>query len=93
MRINKEQLDTIQTEIYRFDENAQIYLFGSRTDDKAKGGDIDLLIVSKEIDFADKIKISAQLFIKLGEQKIDLVLVADQTSAFAQVAIDGGILL
>ena len=39
----------------------QIYLFGSRLDDSKKGGDIDLFIVSKDIDYEKKLKIRAKL--------------------------------
>lgn len=68
-------------------------MFGSRVDDNAKGGDIDLLVISTRIDFAIKIKILAQFMIKLGEQKIDLVQVKNKEKAFTQVVISDGILL
>lgn len=93
MRLTSEQLAVITAEIYQYDANAQIYLFGSRVDDNARGGDIDLLVVSTTIDFAIKLKVLAQLMIKLGEQKIDLVQVKNKDKAFAQIAISEGILL
>ncbi|MFT4929780.1 MAG: putative nucleotidyltransferase [Phenylobacterium sp.] len=93
MRLSSHQLETITAQIYRYDSNAEIYLFGSRVDDNAKGGDIDLLVVSTIIDFAIKIKILAQLMIKLGEQKIDLVQVNNKDKVFTQIAISEGVLL
>ena len=93
MRLSKKQQNVIKSEILAFDSAAQTYLFGSRADDRASGGDIDLLVVSQKIDFATKLKILAQMMIKLGEQKIDLVIVSDTGNAFAQVVIDEGILL
>ena len=60
-----------------FGENVVVYLFGSRTDDDAKGGDIDLFV---ETQLGKKQAVSAQLqFLvsmqkSLGEQKIDVVV-------------------
>lgn len=56
------------------DPDAEIYLHGSRVDDSLKGGDIDILIISNQIDFSKKISILSQIKGKLGEQKIDLVI-------------------
>ncbi|MEK6775167.1 MAG: nucleotidyltransferase domain-containing protein [Bdellovibrionota bacterium] len=53
-------------------------LFGSRTDDMKKGGDIDLLLVVDpiylKISRIAKYKILDQLYQELGEQKIDIVI-------------------
>jgi predicted nucleotidyltransferase len=53
----------------------EIKLFGSRTEDSKRGGDIDLLISSsRPIDIADsKRKLVIKLENYLGEQKFDLV--------------------
>ena len=55
---------------------AQVWLFGSRCDDKARGGDIDLYIETPPVDnlFQRKISLRLQLEDFLGEQKIDLVI-------------------
>lgn len=58
-------------------DRVQIYLFGSRTKESLKGGDIDLLIVfsdieSKKIFTNKKFKILASIYREIGEQKIDL---------------------
>lgn len=50
MRLATEEHSAISETIRRTDREAQIYLFGSRVDDTAKGGDIDLLVLSKNID-------------------------------------------
>ena len=74
-------------------------LFGSRTDDALKGGDIDLLLrVSKKI--LEKIKklkldISREIKNRIGEQKID-ILIIDQDppkDAFHRLAIEHAIIL
>src|SRR6266581_1481764 len=42
MRLGVDEAKAIREEIQRSDPTAEIYLFGSRTDDAARGGDIDL---------------------------------------------------
>ena len=49
MRLTEAERNSIRTIIFHLDPEAQIYLFGSRTDDKKRGGDIDLLILSAKI--------------------------------------------
>lgn len=93
MRLSQKQRTIIKTEILKRDEDAEIYLFGSRVDDEAKGGGIDLLVISTKIDFGVKLKILAQLMIKLGEKKIDLLLENDKNKVFTQIAINEGIRL
>jgi len=55
-------------------KDAQLYLFGSRVDDTKRGGDIDLLIVSKSLTKKDLRFIRIDFFNYFGEQKIDIVL-------------------
>jgi predicted nucleotidyltransferase len=56
----------------------EIYLFGSRTLDHRKGGDLDLLLIveNSHLDRVKKQKIDLLLSLKerLGEQKIDLII-------------------
>lgn len=52
-------------------------LFGSRVDDSKRGGDIDLYIVaplSPEDAFASEMSLAADLYLALGERKIDIVV-------------------
>jgi len=60
-------------------DNVVVYLFGSRTDDSKKGGDIDLYIqLSAEQDpktlVLQKARFLSKLDLLLGEQKIDLIV-------------------
>ena len=54
------------------------WLFGSRADDSKRGGDIDLLIETDQTDInaltRAEITFLTQLQMKLGEQKIDVLL-------------------
>jgi predicted nucleotidyltransferase len=80
MRLKKEELDFIKktAKVY-FGENAEIYIFGSRTDDDKRGGDIDIYIETKlplsprEL-YKKKISYAVALDKKIGEQAIDIVV-------------------
>ena len=73
MRLTQQEQDVIRQVINISDQNAKVYVFGSRIDDTAKGGDIDLLVISDLLTIDDKISIKLALYKHLGEQKIDLV--------------------
>jgi len=70
-----------------FGESASVWLFGSRLDDNAKGGDVDLLI-QLDSPTENKAVLGARynslLQIKLGLQKFD-VLVIDPSTALKQI--------
>lgn len=93
MRLEIQDRSVISDAIHRADPDAIIYLFGSRVDDAAKGGDIDLLVLSKKIHLMEKIDILAQLHQSLGERKIDIVVYPDSSRPFARLAIENGIRL
>jgi predicted nucleotidyltransferase len=69
------------------------WLFGSRTDDNKKGGDIDIGILSSKVDVMEKIEIRQKICDKIGEQKIDLVVSKDGQQAFFKFVVAKGILL
>jgi hypothetical protein len=80
MRLNKKETDDIIKAVGFFvakNEAAELRLYGSRVDDKAKGGDIDLLLIVANKEFAAKLiynKPEILVAIKklLGERRIDL---------------------
>lgn len=78
MRISNHTRQVIReavTEI--FGPDASVYLFGSRTNDKARGGDIDLFIetdTSTEEAMDKELALHARLMRRLGEQRIDIVV-------------------
>jgi len=93
MRLKDSEQVAIVTTIKCLDNNARVFLFGSRVDDTKKGGDIDLLVMSDRLTSDDKRTIKMKLYELLGEQKIDLVLAADDSDPFVKLALSKGILL
>ena len=74
MRLSLEEVSTLKSALYDIDPKASLYLFGSRVDDDAKGGDIDLLVISLILAKKDLATIRWAFFDKFGEQKMDLLL-------------------
>jgi len=56
MRLSEEEVNIIKNVTTNFDKEVKIILFGSRADDNSKGGDIDLLVLSKKASLREKIK-------------------------------------
>jgi hypothetical protein len=78
--------------------DAEVLLFGSRSDTRQKGGDLDLLIVSKSaLPHAAKIGLDLRLAIQdnLGEQHLDILFSPDREgtgqSAFIRLALLEGV--
>lgn len=91
MRLSIKEKSAIVKAVNSFDPEAKVYLFGSRVDDSAKGGDIDILILSQSLTFKDKLKIKAFLFQTLEEQKIDLLIAQDDSDPFVKIALEQGV--
>jgi len=74
MRLNPDIANYLKQLIQEKIPGSTIYLFGSRVDDKARGGDIDLMILTDEP--ADKRifrKIRLEFIKKYGWRKVDMV--------------------
>ncbi len=93
MRLDYQEQSTIRDAIHQADAEAMIYLFGSRTNDTAKGGDIDLLVLSKTINLMAKLEILTQLHQRLGERKIDIAVYPDTMRPFPRMVMQTGVLL
>ncbi|MCK9223753.1 MAG: nucleotidyltransferase domain-containing protein [Candidatus Muirbacterium halophilum] len=77
LRLNDFEINCIKESILKYDEKAEIYIFGSRIDLSKKGGDIDVFVKSNvvKIDLLKfKLNILADIEKNLGERKIDLVV-------------------
>ena len=86
MRLSRKEIEVILSIARKiYGESVKVYLFGSRTDDSKKGGDIDLLVRTPEGNKGVLKEI-------LGDQKIDII--GDhETSHVAMEALNKGILL
>jgi predicted nucleotidyltransferase len=93
MRLSTEQAQAIVESVREIDPEAEIFLFGSRADDQARGGDIDLLVMSEKIDLDQKLQLKLRLVDRLGPQKIDLVVARDTDQPFVRIARAEGIRL
>jgi len=95
MRISQEMINFFKSEASSIDNNAKFYLFGSRTDDNKKGGDIDILILSdKKIDFDKIMKLRIKFYEKFGEQKLDIVnFTFEEKNPFKDLIMEEAILL
>jgi uncharacterized protein len=78
MRLTEFEIESIRTLAgLHFGEKAEVFLFGSRTNDSGRGGDIDLFIRSNEtslLNAREKVNFISDLIVLIGEQKIDVVL-------------------
>jgi predicted nucleotidyltransferase len=74
MRLNSKEIETLKRSLKDLDKDARIYLFGSRADDKKKGGDIDLLIISQKLDKKSIRSLKHKFFENFGEQKLDIII-------------------
>jgi predicted nucleotidyltransferase len=74
MRLTQKEIKVLKDSLYQMSSSAKLYLFGSRVDDTKRGGDIDLLIISKDITKKHLRKIRVEFFKYFGEQKLDIVL-------------------
>ena len=76
MRISKRIIGILQDNIKKSFGDVNVYLFGSRTDDKKRGGDIDLAIdtnISKQ-EFRKKKSLFFSMLIRIDfDYKIDIV--------------------
>jgi predicted nucleotidyltransferase len=74
MRLSPDIASFLKQTILGIIPGSTVYLFGSRTDDNAKGGDIDLLILTEDLVAKNTIrKIRVAFIKKFGWRKLDLV--------------------
>jgi predicted nucleotidyltransferase len=78
MRLKTEEINAIRDCVDEvFGPDTPVWLFGSRADDRQRGGDIDLFLetsLNAEERLRRRFRLLVQLQRRLGEQKIDLVL-------------------
>lgn len=94
MRLSEKQIKVLKDKLNSISSSAKLYLFGSRVDDTKKGGDIDLLVVSKEVTKKDLRLLRIDFFDHFEEQKLDIILDDGEfKNPFTKHIIKGAILL
>lgn len=89
MRVPAAVLDFLRERFRKVAPGARLFLFGSRNDDAAKGGDIDVLVLSRRRIPARALRLARIAFCeRFGEQRLDLLnfRFADE-SPFKQLAM------
>ena len=87
-----------QTATELFGASARVSLFGSRLDDSLRGGDIDLLVETDTVlenRPALAARFAARLQCRLGDRRIDVVIIDPQTrlQSIHHVARQSGVAL
>lgn len=90
MRLSPQKIDFIKTELKTLAPESRVYVFGSRADDNAKGGDIDILWLTKEPVPNRTIRLfRIGFYKKFGWQKIDVVnFTFNQQDVFKDIALN-----
>jgi predicted nucleotidyltransferase len=93
MRLSNQLIKYIKTQLKGIEPESQVYIFGSRTDDSAKGGDIDILWLTKEAIPQKTIRVfKIGFYKKFGWQKIDVVnFTFNQKDVFKDIALSHAI--
>ena len=76
IRLSKKYIETIKALALKYFDSDEVRIFGSRTDTKKKGGDIDIYIktdITQDI-FLRKLRFLREFEKLLGEQTVDLIV-------------------
>ncbi len=74
MRLTEKEVKIIKKSVFALFGKRKIVLFGSRVDDKKRGGDIDLCIeMDKRVLLKDKLKLLVLLEKEGIERKVDII--------------------
>ena len=89
MRLPEAQATFIKQSLIQLEPGSQVYLFGSRVDDNAKGGDIDILwLTPKSVQMSRLRMMRVAFFRQFGWQKLDIVNFAfDAAHPFKDIAL------
>jgi uncharacterized protein len=99
MRLSEFEIESIRSlASHHFGRDVQVFLFGSRTNNQQRGGDIDLFISDpngEHLKTRTKINFITDLILIIGEQKIDVVLdnPDSKSAGFFKTIIQTGIRL
>lgn len=99
VRLSAKEIEAIRATVHRLlGESVRICIFGSRARLDEKGGDIDIMIETEQklLDcVATACRLTSQLQMQLGDQKIDVIIVDPETSEqpIHQIARQTGVML
>jgi predicted nucleotidyltransferase len=95
MRLRDSEKNVILEQTSRFAPDGDTYLFGSRTDPAARGGDIDLLLLTEtKLPLRLIREMRRAILSEIGEQKLDIVNFArGQQHPFKDVAMENALKL
>lgn len=93
VRLKPDEIKKIRDAVHEYDKEAGIYIFGSRADLNKKGGDLDILVISKRIAPIQRRFIKINMYKALGEQKIDIIVTEEISSPFLKMAVQTGVRL
>ncbi|PTQ78142.1 hypothetical protein C8R26_104124 [Nitrosomonas oligotropha] len=99
IRLSAKEIEVIRATVHRLlGDGVRIRIFGSRARLDEKGGDIDILIETEQ-KLADRVasacRLTSQLQMQLGDQKIDVIIIDPETreQPIHQIARQTGVML
>ncbi|WP_456465904.1 nucleotidyltransferase family protein [Persephonella sp.] len=96
VRLSDQQIKAIKDAVRQvFGNEAKVYIFGSRAVSDKKGGDIDIMVLAPDLQdkYRKKIQLLTELYKRLGERKIDLIITDSIKSDIEKEAVEKGVLL
>jgi predicted nucleotidyltransferase len=93
MRLTDTERRALLDVIAASDPDARVWLHGSRTRDDARGGDIDLLVLSQSMHLPEKLDVLTRLRQTLGDRRVDLTIALDASWPFVRLALAQGLRL
>lgn len=91
MRLTPDQIRIIREPIVDLDPQARVLLFGSRIDDRARGGDIDVLCLSDKIDRHQRRRLRRHISDRFDGQRVDLLVAADTSKPFVRMVLQDAV--
>ncbi|MBS1258140.1 MAG: hypothetical protein MAG551_01193 [Candidatus Scalindua arabica] len=94
VRLSAESIKVVKEKAREvFGKDVRVVLFGSRVDEKARGGDIDLyiMVTDKNDLFGKELRFLADVKRQIGNQKIDVVFNKDKKRIVEREALKKGV--
>lgn len=90
MRLKTDEIDNIKKTITEQFGESQIYLFGSRLNDEARGGDVDIFVIAQNTEELDKKSAKAQFLLENSLMKpVDILVHRDFGREIERQALSG----